>query len=93
MKSLNRGYGVTTLLAMGGFLAAVHLMLKGNWMLFSAGIVGIVTAYLFVWITQYYTEYKYRPVLSIAESAKTGAATVIITGCRWLWSARQRRFW
>jgi K(+)-stimulated pyrophosphate-energized sodium pump len=80
MKSLNRGYGVTTLLAMGGFLAAVHLMLKGNWMLFSAGIVGIVTAYLFVWITQYYTEYKYRPVLSIAESAKTGAATVIITG-------------
>ena len=80
MRSLNRGYGVTTLLAMGGFLAAVHLLLKGNWMLFSAGIVGIVTAYLFVWITQYYTEYKYRPVLSIAESAKTGAATVIITG-------------
>jgi len=45
-------------------------MLKGNWMLFSAGIVGIVTAYLFVWITQYYTEYKYGPVLSIAESAR-----------------------
>jgi len=27
-----------------------------------AGIVGIATAYAFVWITQYYTEYKYRPV-------------------------------
>ena len=25
-------------------------------------IIGIATAYAFVWITQYYTEYKYRPV-------------------------------
>ena len=39
-----------------------------------------ITAFLFVWITQYYTESRFRPVLSIAESAKTGAATVIITG-------------
>jgi K(+)-stimulated pyrophosphate-energized sodium pump len=80
MKALNRGYYVTTVLAMAGFYAAVHFLLQGNLMLFSAGIVGIVTAFLFVWITQYYTEYKYRPVRSIAESAKTGAATVIITG-------------
>jgi K(+)-stimulated pyrophosphate-energized sodium pump len=80
MKSLNRGYYMTTVLAMAGFYAAVHFLLKANMMLFAAGIVGIVTAFLFVWITQYYTEYKYRPVRSIAESAKTGAATVIITG-------------
>ena len=71
---------MTTVLAMAGFYAAVHFLLKANMMLFAAGIVGIVTAFLFVWITQYYTEYKYRPVRSIAESAKTGAATVIITG-------------
>jgi K(+)-stimulated pyrophosphate-energized sodium pump len=80
MKSLNRGYYVTTVLAMAGFYVAVHFLLQANLMLFGAGIVGIVTAFLFVWITQYYTEYKYRPVLSIAESAKTGPATVIITG-------------
>jgi K(+)-stimulated pyrophosphate-energized sodium pump len=80
MKALNRGYYVTTVLAMAGFFVAVRLLLGGNLHLFAAGVVGIVTAFLFVWITQYYTEYRYRPVLSIAESAKTGPATVIITG-------------
>ncbi len=80
MQSLNRGYYVTTVLAMIGFYVAVKLLLGGNLMLFAAGIVGIVTAFLFVWITQYYTESRFRPVRSIAESAKTGPATVIITG-------------
>jgi len=80
MKSLNRGYYVTTVLAMIGFYVAVKLLLGGNMMLFACGIIGIITAFLFVWITQYYTESRYRPVLSIAESAKTGPATVIITG-------------
>ena len=80
MQSLNRGYYLTTVLAMIGFYVAVKLLLGGNMMLFACGIIGIITAFLFVWITQYYTESRFRPVLSIAESAKTGAATVIITG-------------
>jgi K(+)-stimulated pyrophosphate-energized sodium pump len=80
MKALNRGYYMTTVLAMAGFWVACELLLGGNMMLFAAGIIGIITAFLFVYITQYYTEYKYRPVLSIAEAAKTGPATVIITG-------------
>ena len=80
MEALNRGYYVTTVLAMVGFYAAVQMLLKGNMMLFLAGVVGIVTSFLFVYITQYYTEYKYRPVQSIAEACKTGPATTIITG-------------
>ena len=80
MKSLNRGYLMTTIVAMIGFYVAVQILLQGNMMLFAAGVVGIVTSFLFVWITQYYTEYRYRPVLSIAESCKTGPATTIITG-------------
>jgi len=80
MKALNRGYYVTTALAMLGFYIAVRLLLQNNLNLFLAGVTGILTAFLFVYITQYYTEYKYRPVLSIAESSKTGPATVIITG-------------
>ncbi len=80
MHSLNRGYLVTSVMALIGFYVAVHLLLQGNLMLFGAGVIGIVTSFLFVWITQYYTEYRYRPVLSIAESCKTGPATTIITG-------------
>ena len=80
MKALNRGYYVTTILAVIGFFIAVELLLGGNLYLFGAGVIGIVTSFLFVYITQYYTEYKYRPVLSIAESCKTGPGTTIITG-------------
>jgi K(+)-stimulated pyrophosphate-energized sodium pump len=80
MRALNRGYYVTTALAVAGFFVAVQLLLGGNMYLFTAGVIGIVTSFLYVYITQYYTEYKYRPVLSIAEACKTGPATTIITG-------------
>src|SRR5579885_476712 len=80
MRGLNRGYLLTTILAIAGFYVAVRLMLHDNLWLFAAGIVGILTSYAFVWITQYYTEYRYRPVKSIAEASRTGPATNIITG-------------
>jgi K(+)-stimulated pyrophosphate-energized sodium pump len=87
MNALNRGYFVTTVLAMAGFAASVYLLLRpvgdlpvNQGFLLLAGIIGILTAYAFVWITQYYTEYKYRPVQSIAEASKTGPATNIISG-------------
>jgi K(+)-stimulated pyrophosphate-energized sodium pump len=80
MQALNRGYYVTTVLAIAGFAIAVHYLLKDNWWFFGSGVVGIVTAFLFVFITQYYTEYRYRPVLSIAKASLTGPATNIIAG-------------
>src|SRR5207237_6148111 len=78
MSALNRVYAVTTALAIAGFYVAVRLMLRDNLWLFAAGVVGIIMSYLFVWITQYYTEYRYRPVQSIAQSSRTGPATNII---------------
>jgi K(+)-stimulated pyrophosphate-energized sodium pump len=89
MNGLNRGYLVTTVIAMLGFAVAVHMLLRPvagvsaeahPGFLLLAGIVGILTAYAFVWITQYYTEYRYRPVRSIAEASRTGPATNIISG-------------
>src|SRR5437762_424450 len=90
MQALNRGYYLTSLLAALGFYLATHQLLvineggvvnhsPGNW-LFLAGVIGIVTSILFVFITQYYTEYRYRPVREIATASQTGAATTIITG-------------
>ncbi len=86
MAALNKGYYVTA------FLAAVGFFIGSKWMLntsaspnawvyfFACGVVGIVTSIAFVYITQYFTEYKYRPVRSIAEASQTGPATNIITG-------------
>ena len=36
----------------------------------------------FVYITRYYTEYKYRPVRSIAMASQTGPTTNINRLCR-----------
>ena len=84
MRALNRGFYVTSVLALAGFAAACYEMLNGpgvQWgYLLGCGIVGMVTAFLFVWITQYYTESRYRPVRSIAEASLTGPATNIISG-------------
>ncbi|MBI4403274.1 MAG: sodium-translocating pyrophosphatase [Deltaproteobacteria bacterium] len=82
MKALNRGYLVTTVLAIIGFGLAIKWLMPftGNMWFFAAGVVGVMTSFLFVWITQYYTEYRYRPVRSIADACLTGAATNIITG-------------
>ncbi len=86
MKSLNRGYFLTTVGAIIAFGAACHLMFftekaPSAWMwFFACGIVGVITSYIFVWITQYYTEYRYRPVKQIADACQTGPATTIIQG-------------
>ena len=80
MQALNRGYYVTTILAIAGFYVAVHQLLENNLWFFAAGVVGILTSFVFVYITQYYTDYRYRPVQSIVLASRTGPATNIITG-------------
>jgi len=80
MSALNRGYYVACILAAIGFYIATYILLNNNFWLFVAGVIGIVTSILFVFITQYYTEYRYRPVQFIAEASQTGPATNIIAG-------------
>ncbi|MCM8817858.1 MAG: sodium-translocating pyrophosphatase [Candidatus Omnitrophica bacterium] len=81
IKGLNRGYFVTTVLATAGFWLSTKLLLtQYHTLFFLSGLIGILTSYAFVYITQYYTEYRYRPVKSIARASETGPATNIITG-------------
>jgi K(+)-stimulated pyrophosphate-energized sodium pump len=86
MDALNRGYYVAASLALVGFVAASYLLLNNQryptaWINFSVcGFIGLLTSLLFVYITQYYTEYQYRPVKDIADASQTGPATNIITG-------------
>jgi K(+)-stimulated pyrophosphate-energized sodium pump len=86
MQALNRGYLVTALLAAVGFAGGTYWLLNpatapNAWWHFAlCGVIGIATSVAFVWITQYYTEYRYRPVKSIAAASVTGPATNIIAG-------------
>lgn len=79
MKALNRGYYAALLLSIIGFFIATKTMLNNMWF-FWAGITGILVSLAFVYITQYYTEHRFRPVKEIAEASKTGPATNIIAG-------------
>src|SRR5215208_5091837 len=86
MKALNFGYYVTSALVTIAFFFATRTLLNPAdapdvwWHFFLCGLIGIVTSIAFVFITQYYTEYRYRPVLGIAEASQTGPATNIIAG-------------
>jgi K(+)-stimulated pyrophosphate-energized sodium pump len=92
MKMLNRGYWVTTILSVVGLGVTTFVMMQTGgqqvgamgvptwvWM-FLAGIVGLATSVVFVYITQYYTSGAWRPVKEIAEASRTGPATNIISG-------------
>lgn len=82
MAALNRGFYVTAFLATVGFFVASRWLLGPEYYFnfFICGAVGVFISLAFVYLTQYYTEYKYRPVKYIAEASQTGPATNIIAG-------------
>ena len=86
MKALNRGYYVTALIAAIFLYFITTNMLtvpeapEASLYLFFAGIVGIITGTILIWITIYYTEADHSPVKRIASASQTGHATNAITG-------------
>ena len=48
--------------------------------LYVCGIIGLIITGLIMWVTEYYTGTKFRPVISIAKSAVTGHGTNVIQG-------------
>ncbi|XP_076898492.1 pyrophosphate-energized membrane proton pump 3-like [Bidens hawaiensis] len=86
MTILQKGYSVTIVLAVVTFGLSTRWMLyteqaPSAWLNFAlCGLVGIMTAYIFVWITQYYTDYKHEPVRKLALSSSTGHGTNVIAG-------------
>jgi K(+)-stimulated pyrophosphate-energized sodium pump len=83
MNALNRGYFVAIALSIAGMIATVLVMMSdqpGRYWLVGAGCVGIITSIIIIFVTQYYTEYRYKPVQEIAKASRTGPATNIVAG-------------
>ncbi|HTY15920.1 MAG TPA: sodium-translocating pyrophosphatase [Methanoregulaceae archaeon] len=79
MKALYRGYYVTAILSIIFVYIATTWLFNNIWF-FYCGLVGIGLSIVFLYVTLYYTDSKFRPVQTIADASKTGPATNIISG-------------
>ncbi len=81
-RALKVGMVLASVLAVAGtwWLAQAYLPAEQAMGVFWASTAGLVAGVLVGLITEYYTSHSYKPVRSLAHSAKTGAATALIEG-------------
>ena len=94
LKPINRGFLTAGILTVIG-TAIVALTYVGNdphevngklvhsnegWKVLAAVVVGLVLAQAVSRLTEYFTGTEFRPVREIAESARTGPATTVLSG-------------
>lgn len=92
MMALYRGLVATVVLSVVAIYFATNRLLDkditysfgttyfSSTSLFFCSLSGLIVTLLVVWITEYYTSAKYRPVRSVAKAATTGHGTNIIQG-------------
>lgn len=81
LKALNRGiHFAAVLIAVSSFLILYFLNIENYLGLSFSVVVGLLIGIIIGKTTEYYTSQSYRPTQKIAESTKTGPATVIISG-------------
>ena len=51
-----------------------------GWRMFAAVVVGLILAQVLSKLTEYFTSTEHKPVIEIAESTRTGPATVVLSG-------------
>ena len=82
MKPLNRSFYVSAAIAIGlnYVFTTQFLNSSASYALFGSTVIGVILVPVIQKITDRYTNYKYRPVNEIAESAKWGYASLILMG-------------
>lgn len=81
LKALSRGINISSILIVFVSFGIVHLLKLENAIgIWGAIVTGLVTGTVIGKATEYYTSHSFKPTQQIAESSKTGPATVIISG-------------
>lgn len=83
MKPLNRSFYVSAAIAIGLNFAFTYAFIGQNataYALFGTTVIGVALVPIIQRITDYYTNYKYKPVQEIRDSAKWGYASLVLTG-------------
>ncbi len=81
IRALNRGVNFSAALIIICSLIILKILNMPNaWGIWCAIVTGLLVGMGIGKATEYFTSYSFKPTREIAESAKTGTATVIITG-------------
>ena len=84
LKSMSFGTNLAAVLSAAatfGILALIFGTATSDWWHFSCSVIaGLAAGVVIGKATEYYTSHSYKPTQNLAESSKTGPATVIISG-------------
>lgn len=81
LGSLATGTNLSSILIVGATFLILWALGLENWALVSCSVVvGLLVGIVIGRSTEYYTSQSYKPTRKLAESGKTGPATVIISG-------------
>ena len=86
LSTLRKGTYTASIVAVIGFAPVTWFIMRGMnaannwWGLYISIITGVLAGVLIAYFTEYYTSTHYKPTKNLAESTKTGAATLVIAG-------------
>ena len=81
LGSLGKGTNISSILVAIASFGLLYILQIDNWLGLSFSVLtGLVAGVVIGQSTEYFTSHTYRPTQKVAESAETGAATVIISG-------------
>ncbi len=83
MKPLNRSFYITAAIAISLNFAFTYFFIGNDklaYALFGSTVVGVILVPVIQRITDYYTNYRYKPVREISDAAKWGYASLTLMG-------------
>ncbi|MCL4328895.1 MAG: sodium-translocating pyrophosphatase [Candidatus Thermoplasmatota archaeon] len=80
MIALYKGLVATVIISQLGFIVANYYLMNNNVETYVDTLVGTIIMLIMVYVTEYYTSERFKPVAKIAKASTTGVGTNIITG-------------